>query len=311
MGDYFVNLFARKNREHNRYFVFRLGTRGFFAEITTVARAAIYAHIHQLQLVLDNDRFGYRCKEGWADYYESFCEIYQPWMEAHTVQVCDANKPGIFMSEIVAHSPEQLTIGPCSILGFQNIFRIFMLMICRPNQRMRDNTKAAMMNLALSGEYAAIHIRRGDKVGWEDVYYPVDIYLDHLEKKDGGDLPIFVMSDDFVAVQEFERCLSERGRNNILYSLCAPENRGFDVWALRAKKLAYRHGTDDGIVDENQFLRETYQSASDLVVETLLAIRSDIFIGTFRSNVSKTIWLLHESPEKCHLLHQSHLKQTN
>jgi len=111
MGDYFAKLFVRNNEQHKKYFVFHLGTRGFFAEITTVARAAIYAHAHGLQFVLRNELFGYRYKLGWGDYYEPFCAEFEPWMEADTVQHCNANHPGVFMAEIIAHRDDNFDIG--------------------------------------------------------------------------------------------------------------------------------------------------------------------------------------------------------
>jgi len=147
-------------------------------------------------------------------------------------------------------------------------------------------------------------------VGWEDVYYPVDIYLDHLEKNGGIHLPLFVMSDDYQAVQELKAALTKRGRNNSVMSLCAPENSGFDVWALRAKKVAYRHGTENELVDQREFIDKTYMSAVDLVTETLIAVRSATFIGTYKSNVTKSIWFLHEDPQRCFLLQPGILNQT-
>ena len=309
-GDYFVNLFADANRRHRRYFVFHLGTRGFFAEITTVARAAIYAHQHHLQLVLDNQQFGYRYQLGWADYYEPFCAEFEPGMEGQTVQHCDAaNRPGVFMREIIAHRPEQLTLGPYTIEGFGEILRFFMLVLCRPNPHLCEQAATARKVLDLPPRYAAVHIRRGDKVGWEDVYYPVDIYLERLDKAGGSDLPIFVMSDDYRAVQEFEKALGSRGRHNPVSSLCSPEARGFDVWALREKKLAYRHGVHNEAVEHQEFIDHTYRSAVDLVTETLIAARSEIFVGTFKSNVTKTISFLHQRPTRCVLLHPDVLKR--
>ena len=309
-GDYFVNLFADANRRHDRYFVFHLGTRGFFAEITTVARAAIYAHLHQLQLVLDNQQFGYRYQRGWADYYEPFCGEFEPWMEDRTAQHCDAaNRPGTFMREIIAHRPERLTLGPYTIDGFGEILRFFMLILCRPNQHLCEQAATARKILNLPPKYAAVHIRRGDKVGWEDVYYPVDIYLDHLDQAGGSGLPIFVMSDDYLAVKEFEKALESRGKRNPVSSLCAPEARGFDVWALREKKLAYRHGVTNEMVDHQEFLEHTYRSAVDLVVETLVAAGSEIFVGTFKSNVTKTISFLHHQPARCVLIRPGALRR--
>ena len=64
----------------------------------------------------------------------------------------------------------------------------------------------------------------------------------------------FVMSDDFQAVRELEKANEQRGKNNALFSMCDPASRGFDVWALRAKKLAYRHASEDEEVSHQDFL---------------------------------------------------------
>lgn len=309
MGDHFLKTFIKRNESFDKYFVFHVGDRGFFAEITCVARAAIYAYCHNLQLVLYNNDFGFNYQKGWADYYLPFCKEYEPSMESKVEVYAEATRKSKFMRELHAHRIDSLTIGSVTIQGFREIMSFFMLMLCRPIQKLANEAKKAIDQFGLDGDFAAVHVRRGDKVGDEDEYYPIEIYIDSLKKMNGFGLPLFVLSDDYQAIIEMKEAIGKIYPQIPIHSLCQPKNSGFDVWALRKGEYTHKHKESDKThPSTNVIKQDTYENASTLVVETLIAAKSKIFVGTARSNVSYSIRALHEQPKQCFMLSKTHLK---
>lgn len=300
--DYLRNLFIESNRRHQKYLVFHLWTRGFFAEITSVVRAAIYAHQHNLQLVLDNSAFGFKYDKGWEDYFIPFCESYQPLMEEQVEIHCDPDTNKLFLGELRKHEPQTLQLGPISIQGFEEMLRFFCLMLCQPIEEIKIAATQKASELNLLGDFLAIHIRRGDKVGWEDVFYPADIYLDYLKKRKGSGLPVFVMSDDYKVIEEVEKAIAELQIDMPVRTLCLPKYRGFDVFALREKKLAYKFNEVNKKEGADDFLEDTYENAFNLVMESIIAAKSKVFVGTALSNVSLAVNWMHQRPDLCILL---------
>ena len=297
LNNYFLTQFELRNRSFSNYIVFQPGTRGFFAEITTVVRVAIYAHQHNLQMVLKNDQFGYKYRRGWLDYFLPFCKEYEDEMEPNVIQFCSGMIPQVFMKEMIAHRPEKLSIGPITIHGFNEIMSFFMKMICRPNSAILKELKSIEEEIRLPNTFAAIHIRRGDKVGWEDQAYPIDIYLEHLQKAKGLKMPLFVMSDDYRAIEELKKALLQREYKHELFTLCKEDQKGFDVWDFRKRKNAYNHAETSESQEIKNYNEYVFLQVKQLLIETLLSTKSTVFIGTFRSNVSSSIWLLHPNPK--------------
>jgi hypothetical protein len=306
LGDYILNMYQKLNESHKDYFVFELGKRGFYAEISTVARAAIFAHVHNLQLVLKNDRFGFLADQGWNDYYQPFCKEYNEEMSHNVTIFCRACIPGKFMKEILAHRPDRIELGFLKLTGFSNILYFFMNMVARPNQQILTAFQYAQKNINLPTAYNAIHIRRGDKVGWEDTFYPVSSYINQILKSPFSNLPIFIMSDDYQAIIELKAELCKRGLKNSLYTLCKQESNGFDVWDLRKKLNAYNHSN---IIDNTQvdFHAHVFENGKNLIIETLIAAKAKIFVGTLKSNVSWAVLALQYNKKDCIMLKSTDL----
>ena len=309
---YLLDCYRQKNSQYEKYLVCHMGSLGFYAEITSIARAMIYAHQKKLRFVLHSKNFAYQYKNGWADYFEPIGEEYSPEMEPH---VCEhytfAKKGDPFFSPktrdtIRAFRVDTITVGDVTIHNMQEILTAFVKMLLRFNKKVKEDISLILNSLQLPEKYVTVHIRRGDKVGDEDIFYPTALYLQHLHTLD-ADTAVFVMSDDARTVQEVKDCLLYRGLKNAVYSLCEAKHRGFDIWKLRAK--AYFFGSAQTTVNNDQeYAQYVYAETLRLLTETLIASHSHQFISTAHSNVAKTVRFLHSNSKACVLLHRGHYK---
>jgi SAM-dependent methyltransferase len=302
-----IEVYSRVNESHRDCLVYSLGNRGFYAEISTVARAMIYAWCHDLQLVLDCEEFAWAHEKGWADYFEPFCPDHRSIdperiKKRVAFKLSGNQKP---FKELRSYMPEEFDFGNTRLQGFQSILAFFMKLIFRPVADCQAVIDELSASLNLPPEYDAIHIRRGDKVGDEDVYYPTDIYLDRLRPLGLG-RTLFVMSDSYQAVEEVRDSLQERNSTARVVSLIEPQRTGFDVWKLRrGEKFIGEGGTEEDPELQRAYIRDqTYC----LIAETAVAMNSSRFVSTWLSNVGRMVWYLHRQPEDCVLLQQAELK---
>jgi hypothetical protein len=296
-------LYDGENRAHSGLLVYHLGTRGFFAELTTVARAMIYARIHQRQAALFSEQFSYRRDRGWSDYFETSCREHVEGMECESVVHChsEVRGPGTIFDSVRGFQPSKLTIGDIPIRGFQNILGTLTTMIFRLNAQTAAEVDRRIAELGLPEDYACVHIRRGDKVGDEDIYYQTELYLDRLEDAGALTLPIFVLSDSYETVVEVRDCLAARGGGQGVYTLCDESHTGFNISALRGERPCFSNAAPQTAPDAD-FREFIAEETLRLLTETVIASRSRTFVGTLYSNIGKAIRYLHQQPEECCLL---------
>jgi hypothetical protein len=296
----FLRYYRAVNEAQEGCVVYHLGDRGFFAEVTTVARAMIYGWAQGLQLVLDSSEFAYRFRDGWRDYFQEFCR------DASEVGADRIRERFRFkltgdrshFTKLRAFEPKSFRFGTLEILGVQQQIRHFMRLLFRLSYDSERQVERLRKSLGLPASYVAIHIRRGDKVGDEDIHYPVELYFEQLGNI-GNDM-IFVMSDDYGSVAEVGEYLAARGGANLVKTLCRREHSGFDVWKLRAgESFAGGSQAFDG---EEMYRRYVWEETNRLLAETVIAAAAKRFVSTFRSNVGKTVSYLHGEPEECRLL---------
>ncbi len=301
-----IELYSRVNQSHTDCLVYGLGSRGFYAEISTVARAMLYAWCNNLQLVLSTREFVWGGESGWADYFEPFCMMeddVDPGRVKHRVRYSLRRNDKLF-PKIRGFQPQEFDFGQTRLTGFQQILAFFVNMIFRPVKDCQETIDDLRDSLDLPEKYDAIHIRRGDKVGDEDVFYPGATYLNHLEPWTPG-RTLFVMSDSNQAVVEIRDLLKKRGCPARVVSLVEASREGFDVWKLRkGEKFMGDEEAQDSASDRNYIIDQTYR----LIAETVVAAGAERFVSTWRSNVGRFVWYLHPQPDQCTLLRQADLK---
>jgi len=283
----FLRYYRAVNETHRDYLVYELGPRGFYAEISSVARAMIWAWQHRLQFALGSKHFAYRCRDGWSDYFQPFC---RDACEVPEERVHDCfrfeNRAGL--GELRAFAPASVRFGTRAFTRPVPQIAHFMRLIFRLSY---DSGRAVVRlreTLRLPEDYVALHIRRGDKVGDEDVQYPVERYFRRLHEIGGLDArALFVMSDDYATVDEVRTYLESTGQTNRVVTLCQREHTGFSVNKLQRGE----DFTGPGRHFENA---ESYRSyvrteVDRLLAETLIATAASRLVTTRRSNVGRTI----------------------
>ena len=166
-----------------------------------LARAMAYAWHHDLKLVVDDSRFLYRTHEGWTDYFD------RPWADEVPSDPARVRIRFEFdplgrdrqpVRRLQRFSTPEIHIAGARI-AHGTALRLFHRLAFQPNPATRKSLERIRNQLALPERYHAIHIRRGDKIGDEDVYYAASAYLDSLRELRPDDA-IFVMTDEHASV---------------------------------------------------------------------------------------------------------------
>jgi hypothetical protein len=142
-------------------------------------------------------------------------------------------------------------------------------------------------------EFAAIHVRRGDKIEGEDYIdasgkkvhgnpegemTPLSTYVDLIRQRAREVSTIFVMTDDYRAVEELRDLVPLLQ----VRTLCSKNASG------------YRN---------NQFYQmaraQRIQSVESLLAEVRIASQSALFLGPYKSNLSRFVTNIHWDPTRC------------
>jgi hypothetical protein len=135
--------------------------------------------------------------------------------------------------------------------------------------------------------FAAFHVRRGDKTGGyvvgterviEGESTPPSTYLRLLRRNAPDIRTVFVMTDDYRVVDGFRIAYPQYD----FVSTCLADARGYHQDAFAALNVHQKE-----------------LAVEQLLVETSIAARSALFLGGFKSNVSRFVPLWHTNPEVC------------
>ncbi len=127
------------------------------------------------------------------------------------------------------------------------------------------------LNLAKIDNYAAFHIRRGDKVAqetMEDRAYEAEEYMQKMEFIAPSIRKIFIMTDDYNVYLEVQK----KFPNFNFYTLSNPISKGHDQFAFN-----------------NSSAEKKRQLGIDLLTELEIARYSEIFIGSRGSNIFRLV----------------------
>ena len=279
-----LSRYLQLNASYANPICFGLTHRGFYSEINNLLNAILFCLVAKRRLYVDPSRFAGGGLT-WSDLYSSQL----PWetgeIREPVLRIAGNQSPGFKqINHRVSQWHNRRRVFLSRSYGFYgSVFaaqRDLVALFCRPALAAVDPPEAA-------GPYAAIHVRRGDKVHgytWqgnlivegEDIDLPD--YLAVIAEKAPHLRRIFVMTDDYQVVSE-------------LRSL----DSGLDVFTCcDAEEHGYRQ-KDFNSLDP---LAKT-QAIQRLIAEVELACQSDLFIGCYTSNVSRYIAMAHKNPQQC------------
>ncbi|MEM9304754.1 MAG: sulfotransferase family 2 domain-containing protein, partial [Pseudomonadota bacterium] len=301
-----LDAFAEENARRERVIVLRLGSRGFMAELTFLARAMAYAWLNDLQLILDSADFSYGHADGWPDYFRTFSAPPESIDSSRIVDVLDFHGGNMApLQRVQRFMPDLLEIGDRSFRSWTSVLAGLTGIAFQPSAACWQRLEPMIAGLALPPNYLALHIRRGDKVDDEDIYYPTPLYLEKagLLPPDWG---VFVMGDDFAVVTEVRRHLEDCGMRNTVHTLCPDTAAGFDVFALRSGRQFMTGGNGAEVADaDGSYVRG---ETDRLLAEMIIAAQARRFVSTARSNVGLGIRFLHRNRDAVRLLDRSEVE---
>jgi hypothetical protein len=235
--------------------VFHVGaSAGFFSEYNCMILAMLYCLKNKIRFVLYSKDANFGYKDGWNDFFESFCEsttcfihhrFNVRWFTTRTGQNQWRPK-GTFMQIFTKFI--KLFIPPSRYftqdlwhnfvnrnmleqeydipeLGIKGNFLHACIRLVELTWRYNASTKAEiekiMKRCPLPDKYVSCHIRRGDKITEWD-YIPLEKYIAYIEQYKISD--IYILTDDYTV---YETLQEEKPEWNI-YTLCNKSDRGYE-----------------------------------------------------------------------------------
>jgi hypothetical protein len=295
-----LKAYRDRNESLEECISYHLTSNGLFAEWHDITMVMIYAWETGRQFVLDSSRFLYGPQHGWCEFFEPFCRSAGEIQPARVVREFEFNPsaPGRKNPQMLrGRRPRCLSIGDTHLQEWDYIHDFFKRMIFRINPAIQGRVAAHLEPLILPEGYLAVQIRRGDKFG-EDIFYPAGLYLQRLGES-VQDNTLFVMSDDFRAVEEVERLLEIQGRDTRVVTLAEPAERGFDIRLMRKGKAFTAAGPDDpGPMPTGSLQEHTIR----LLAEMIAAANASKFVSTEISFLGKAIKAFSRAPKEVYQL---------
>lgn len=283
MRDTYISI----NSRNSNPFLFSLTNRGFYSEVNNLLNAILYGLVTKRQLVVDQSRFA-NGDLVWSNLYNSSLPlvtedllktVHPDWI------ITDNHSPGFSR---LSHSIDQWHRRKRFFLSrsygfYRSVFaakRYLASQFCQP--------LALVERDSLPQPYAAIHVRRGDKVdGYlsrkgkviiEGENSPLRDYMSVIRRQAPRLKCLFVMTDDYRVIHELK--LIEPDLEIVTF--CQDTEQGYKQ-------------TEFSTLEQ-----ETKTSSiRRLISEVEIASHSQVFVGCYKSNVSRYIALVHKNPQRC------------
>lgn len=215
--------------------------------------ASIWAKKHNHELLVDTNNWLPRYNRGWADYFSSSVIEVSPELVADVKSRRNRRDTSDIILSRDLH--ESMTNG----LNFKEFQEEFKRLFQVPYDLDSFFTQKGFLG---------VHIRRGDKIKTREMKnIPLSTYawvinneLQEYNKK------VLIITDDYSVVPEMQRMLP----NSEVFSTSSPKTKGFN-------EASYREMSESDIVT----------LTTDAIKDLLTIKRSDFFLGTATSNLSR------------------------
>lgn len=269
--------------------IYQLTHRGFCSELNQLLLAYLYCLDQGIEFRLSSRYWGAAHNKGWTDYFEPFCKeqnnrftrigtitrlpariarrqrLYKSFFRGtlFTHDVWDAMQAPDFLNKSF-HLPDYGIDG--------DIFHAKQALL-KQIYRLNSKTEQALREMAepIPTPYAAIHVRRGDKLISEAKPVELDDYIKTLQAVAPDIKHVFLATDDYAVVSEFK----ERFPDYTVTTHCQPARQGY-------RQAQFNQGAPE------QKRRETLDLMAD--IQCIAAARH--FVGTFSSNIGRFVALM-------------------
>ena len=289
-----IDVYKKLNNSFlDKRLVFSLTNRGFASEVNNMALVILYCLDHKIQFCLNDNSWN---SGKWTDYFLEFCMSYKSWLilpdfvfsSSKTTKIkkyifkllypktifLDKNLWNHIRSE--SFFEKEFLIPQLQIQG--DIFstkREIIKMLFNYNQNTKDFLNIHRISLQ---DFAAIHIRRGDKLINEAQKFEVEDYIQiHVEKKLQTN-KFFIASDSFDVIREF----TTKYPNKIVETNIEEGEGGHLQSTFNKQDKKTRYYKTLGVIKDIDALS-----------------RSESFVGTYSSNIGRLVCLLRNN-QKCY-----------
>lgn len=234
----------------DRVCTFKIGKgAGFFSEYNNMILAMAYCLVHHIRFQITSENANFNPKKGWTGFFLPFCKDVKDERRHYVTANWESTLKRIILHrDLKAISSlypylwpwkhemrTQDVFGKCRdrklvnrtfeipSIGFrgslQQLCTQLVNMTWRYNEETQKRIDELIAPLNLPKEYAAIHVRRGDKAT-EVQHTPVQDYMDKLGD---GCRNLFVATDDYSVVEEIRELYPEW----VIWTLCTTSERGY------------------------------------------------------------------------------------
>ena len=270
-----------------------LSYRGFFSEFNILAYAYADCLAQGRRLFLDP----WKSSTPWRELFSNFppgVEALDPRAYANIIDLYPKAKDRAWqaMRRRVRDACLERRVISVAELDFEGTFDQLVFRaageLFTPRESLRAEAAAAIRGLGLDqAPFCAVQIRRGDKTeGYvnngelvvEAAASSFEVYADCIGRLAPDVRDVFVLTDDYGAFEE-ARASHPQYR---FHTLCTPEERGY----FHVDHLARPP-------------QEALKDVRKLIVTVMLARTSQAFVGTYWSNLSTAVCMLHANRARC------------
>ena len=258
---------------------------GFFSMLFFTFNHAIYANANHLNFRIDSEKWLFKYKDGWTDYFE-------PYTIQNQVQIFPIN------------TMYPNTLADYSIADYKQIIpRIY-----RYNKATKEYIESMRRRINLPDVYDAFYIRRGDKIiSGESKHVGVQQYVDLLYSRNPHASVVFIQTDDYGVIEEIMEYVRKLNRHLDIRTLCKKSERGTIVFngckngentnPKGSKEEEYMlqnkaHFEKNKTIEELN-PTEMYEHIITMITSIEFVCNSNICITDYQSDVGRFIKLFH------------------
>jgi hypothetical protein len=289
-----LNRYQELNSSYRRKLIFHFGGdkgAGFYSEFNSLLLAVLFALHYKLQFVLYSKDCHFSFNNGWNEFFEDFCPTYKNDIIGRCIGRTYL-RPGnrrlqlykLFSNNLIENDiyslcrssffeHEFFNIPELGIKGdIKTALKILIPIIYRFNKNYQTLINQFVNELSLPSNYITMHIRGGDKSRERKLIDP-DFYLMKAEQLSEC-RNAFVFTDDY---RLFKR-LQQNHPNWQMFTSTSPDENG--------------HDSNTYLKQSEEIIRRNFV---ELFASVEIASSSDLFIGTYSSNIGLFIGIMNEN----------------
>ena len=268
--------------------IFRLqkNNGGFFNNIWILSSNYLYAKKNNFEFYIDDREWTFTNNKGWRDYFISL-----------TLINTNTNIKYPIHQQI---DVEDIRLHQFSLNEYTNAFKDIFIFTPELNSRLEKQK----IQFSLNNEYAAIFIRRGDKLYNESYYIDTEEYVKVLlDKKPKR---ILVQTDDYRAYEEVCIYLSKISENIDVITSCPNNKLGAFVFNYLPKQGSIKSKKNNdyliNLISITQRpvieldAKDLKEHVEEMLIGVKLCLDSNFLATDFQSNVSRFIVCNHSTP---------------